>query len=133
MSDLTTHQLAARWEQQVASDLGGRRQPGSGNRVQAKLDVRAGLLIVECKYTSAESFRVTAELLDGVRSAALGPAGPDPSVTPLLAVELGESRRRVAVVEWDVLVDWMRSPPEIVPATSRDRLRAAARTPTLLR
>jgi hypothetical protein len=133
ISDLTTHQLAAQWESEIARDLGGRRQPGSGNKIQAKLDVRAGLLIVEAKDTSSESFRVTSTLLDDILSAAQGPSGVDPSITPLLAVRMGASKTHLGVVDWDTLVSWLRSPPNLIPATAQEQLRATARTPTLLR
>lgn len=132
MSDLTPQQRGARWEIQGAKDLGGKRTVGSGNRPYSILDVNAGLVVAEFKHTAAESFRVTPQILDDIARQALGPSSGS-HASGILAIEVGERRRHLAVVDWDELVGWLRAPPALLEATPQDRLRATARTPSLLR
>lgn len=127
------HDRARELEEHVARLVGGHLQPGSGSGMTAKLDVASGTILWECKDTAAESFRVTAGLLDTVRAASTGSGVADGSIVPVLAVRVGAERRTYAVVDLDVLVGWLREPPALLPATPRERLRETARTPRLLR
>lgn len=120
------------WEDDVARLYGGKRTTGSGNRSWTILDVNSGLLVIECKDSPPESFRVTPAILDDISRQALGPSAGS-AASGILAIRVGEQKRRLAVVDLDELVGWLRSPPGLIPATPNDELRARARTPSLLR
>lgn len=119
------------WEREVARLVGGRLQPGSGNRVEAQLDVSGGLVLVECKATDAQSFSLTTKVWYAVREASTGSSSAS-HVQAMLAVRLGDGTR-LGVVDLDDLVSWIREPPALLPATASSELRRLARTPTLLR
>ncbi len=133
MRALTVQKLAAEWEAEVAALVGGQTTPGSGNRMQARGDVGAFRLAVECKDTKHDSFQVTGDMLDEIASI----AGTDADALAVLAVrmraETGGRARRLAVIDLDALVDVLRAPPNLVPAAPQEQIRATARTPTLLR
>lgn len=132
-SSQTPQQLAAEWECEVAVIFGGERQAGPGARGQLRLDVAGNQLVIEAKDTKHESFSVTTDMLEKALDRALGPASASPGVTPIVAIRLGAARRRLAVVDLDVLAGWLVQPPGLVPASSQDQLRATARTSSLLR
>lgn len=68
---------ARRAEVEVASDIGGRRQPGSGNQPGAKGDVRLrGAHRIEQKVTTSKSYRVTLKDLNKIRAEAQGKEKP---------------------------------------------------------
>lgn len=61
--------MAKRAEHQVAADIGGRVQPGSGSSVLAKGDIRKkGVTRVENKITTTGGYRITLGLLQKIRS-----------------------------------------------------------------
>ncbi len=120
------------WEREVAELVEGRLQPGSGNRVEAQLDVRSGLLLVECKHTDAASFSLSTKVWDAVREASTGSSTASYAQT-ILALRLGASGHRLGVVDLDDLVSWIREPPALLPAMHSSELRRLARTPTILR
>lgn len=67
-----SHARAPKQEKTVATRLGGRTVRGSGSGNE-KGDVRvSGVVRVECKTTTAGSFRVTTEMLDKLRKAIHG-------------------------------------------------------------
>ena len=129
---MTAQDRGRDWECEVAALVGGRLQPGSGNRVEAQLDVSGGLLLVECKHTDAASFSLTSKVWDAVREASSGSSSAT-HVQTMLAIRLGATGHRLAVVDLDALVDYLRAPPALLPATQSSELRRLARTPTLLR
>jgi len=49
----------SKWELQVAEDVGGRVQPGSGNKWFAKGEVRTKERVISCKQTANSSFQIT--------------------------------------------------------------------------
>ncbi len=120
------------WEREVAELVGGKLQPGSGNRVEAQLDVRGGLLLIEAKHTDAASFSLSTKVWDAVREASTGSSTASYAQT-ILALRLGASGHRLGVVDLDDLLSWIRQPPALLPATPSSELRRLARTPTILR
>lgn len=129
---MTAQDRGRAWEREVAELIGGRLQPGSGNRVEAQLDVSSGLLLIECKATDAASFSLSTKVWDAVREASTG-ASSASHIQSILAVRLGASGHRLGVVDLATLVDWIREPPGLLPATHSSELRRLARTPTVLR
>lgn len=132
MSDRTPQQLGYDWDYEVADRIGGTRHTGSGNRPYAKLDASGNELIVSGKYVGHASFSLKEEDLDEAKRAALGPEAASSGATPILAVKF-KSGRTVAVVDLDTLMEWLRSPPELLPSTKQDQIRKTARTASLLR
>ena len=132
-SSMTPQDRGRQWEQELCRLVGGRQSVGSGNQVNSVLDVGVnGLLVIEAKSTEHESFRVTTDLLEHVANQAGGMAAGS-RADWMLAIRLGAAQRRVALVDLDVLVGWLREPPGLLEATPRQRMRAAARAPSLLR
>lgn len=120
------------WEREVAELVGGKLQPGSGNRVEAQLDVSGGLLLIEAKYTDAASFSLSTKVWDAVREASTGSSSATYTQT-MLAVRLGASGHRLGVVDLDTLISWIRERPTLLPPAPSSELRRIARTPTILR
>ncbi len=129
---MTAQDRGREFEREVAALFGGRLQPGSGNRVEAQLDVNGGLILCETKHTDAASFSITSKIWDAVREASSGSSSATYSMT-MLAVRLGATGHRLGVVDLDALVDWIRRPPGLLPSAPGSELRRLARTPTLLR
>lgn len=128
----TPQERGRAWEREVAELVGGKLQPGSGNRVEAQLDVSGGLLLIEAKYTDAASFSLSTKVWNAVREASTGSSSATYAQT-MLAVRLGASGHRLGIVDLDQLVSWIRQPPALLPATQASELRRLARTPTILR
>lgn len=64
-------------ELRIASDIGGQRQPGSGNQEHAKGDVRKrGLLRGEAKYTRSKQFVLKRDELDKIAGECTGAERP---------------------------------------------------------
>lgn len=129
---MTPQEKGAEWERRVAALTGGRRTSGSGNRAWSICDINAGLVVMEAKHTDAESFRVTPQILDDIARQALGPSAGS-MASGVLAIRVGARGRRLAVVDLDELVGWLREPPGLFSSTPQDQLRARARRPSLLR
>lgn len=131
--------LGRAWDYEVARRSGGRRRPGSGNRLVSQLDSRTGLLLIEGKLTTADSIRLTPAMLEQARSATIGPEAMQGGYESVLALKMGVRSAAdlpgpaLAVLDLDLLLSWIKAPPEIVPATRQESLRATARTPSVLR
>lgn len=128
---MTPQEKGRQWDADFAALAQGKQTKGSGNRPMWILDASFGPIVTECKWTGGESYRVTRDLLDGVFSQAFGPASASQS-EPMIALKF-EDGPMLSIVRLETQLDWLRSPPEIIPATSNERLRATARRPSLLR
>lgn len=80
-------------EKQIAKDLGGSRNAGSG-AFDRKGDVRAPDILVEAKWTSKKSMSVRHDVLEKICDEALREGR-----MPVVQIELNE--RCYAIVEWD--------------------------------
>ena len=58
-------------ERKVASELGGYRRAGSGNQAGYPGDVVLSRVLVECKTTEKDSFRVTSGVLEKIKQEAV--------------------------------------------------------------
>jgi hypothetical protein len=67
-------------ESRVASQVGGKRQPGSGASDYAKGDVKQEKFLIECKMTQAGSIRVTGKWLSKISREAVA-AGRKPALS----------------------------------------------------
>lgn len=137
-TDQTAQDLGRAWDREVARRTGGRAHPGSGNGV-LQLDSRTGLLLIEAKLTSHASISLSPAMLEQARAAVVGPEAMTGGYDSILALKVGATSSSdlagpaLAVVDLDLLISWLRSPPEIVASTKRDDLRATARTPSIMR
>ena len=66
------HRNSPKQEDRAAKKIGGRKTPGSGSGYQKADARRRGLVRIECKCTSADSFRVTKKDLDKLDAAVHG-------------------------------------------------------------
>lgn len=123
------------WDRELARRMGGRPTRGSGNRVYSRLDAGSGLIIGSGKHTDADSFRVTAAMVDEATRAVMGPEAMQGGYQSFLAVHMGLdlSGPALALVDLDTLLEWIREPPGLLQATRQDQIRATARVPPFLR
>lgn len=117
----------------IAKKFGGERVAGSGNMIGRKLDARGQDIVVSSKYTDAQSMRVSDGMIDEVARAVMGPEAAHLNVAGVLVVQIGPEGKPMAMLDLELLIDWLKTPPEIVPATKQDVVRAQAKTPSLLR
>ncbi len=77
LKDKTKHQRSKAQEDRVASQTGGKKTPGSGNKFYAKGDVKTKHILVECKTTKNDSYSLKKDdferLMDQALSKALDP------------------------------------------------------------
>jgi hypothetical protein len=73
-------------EQQGARIGGGRRVPGSGNRWNAKGDIRENGVLIDDKFTDADSFTITGDMLKKITVEA---TQTPPGLMPQLRIRLG--------------------------------------------
>lgn len=133
MAELTPQDRGRQWEKDGAKLVGGRLVKGSGNSFHARGDVKNGGQIVwSFKHTIHNSFSVTRDIIEDARSMALGPMAADSSIIDVLAYKMGDGTMR-GDLDLMTLIAWIAQPPEILPATKTDSIRATARTPNLLR
>lgn len=130
MPDPTPQELGYQWDADLAKLIQGERHIGSGNRPYQKLDASGHTLIFSGKHTIHESFSIKQADLDETLRAALGPEAARPGLIPILAAKFGSSQRTIAVMDLLQLLDWIKSPPELLPATKQEALRRTARTPS---
>lgn len=69
----STHNRAKsqKQEKMTAQRFGGRVQPGSGSRAHSKGDVKTSKLLIECKTTEKDAFRLTEGLLAKIEREAI--------------------------------------------------------------
>jgi hypothetical protein len=94
--------LAARRQETArAKAVGGRRQPGSGNRPGFRGDVRTENAVEELKFTTKQSYSLKLEDLQKIEEYALSVGS-----FPLFTVEF---RRAVSVrgVRWTCMPEWV--------------------------
>ncbi len=63
---LSSAKTVLKQERRVASDLGGKRQAGSGNLWHSKGDVTARKYLIECKQTGSKSYGLSLAVLDKI-------------------------------------------------------------------
>lgn len=94
-----TTRISRQQEKQTAKELGGKRQPGSGNQWHSKGDVKSGKLLIECKVTEGEGYRLTKkDLKEHELSAAQMRREPAWKITFLGP---GVIQRHYAVISWE--------------------------------
>lgn len=132
MADKTPQELGYEWDRELARIIQGQAHKGSGNRFYQKLDASGHELVVSGKHTTHASFSITDADLDEVVRGAYGPEAIKPDVIPILAVKLGTGRM-VAALDLMQLIAWIAAPPELIPATKQDQVRATVKVPPYLR
>lgn len=96
-------------ENRVASNLGGKRQRGSGASDYAKGDVKTDDFLVECKQTEKKSLSVKGKWLSKITREAMA-AGK----TPALSIEIKGIEDRL------VEQDWVAVPMSVFRRLTRD-------------
>lgn len=82
----TAQQRGRDYDSEFAQRYGGAVQPGSGAGHRFKLDCKLGQLLVECKRTAHESYRLTAAELRKALAGAQGPGGR--GEIPAMAIDM---------------------------------------------
>lgn len=132
MTSPTPQELGFQWDYDLAKLVQGERHVGSGNRAYQRLDASGHTLILSGKHTIHRSFSIAENDLDEMVRATLGPEAATGGVIPILATKFG-SGRMIATLDLLQLLEWIRQPPELVPASKQDGIRRTARTPSFLR
>lgn len=90
-------------ERRVASELGGRVQPGSGAPEFYKGDVRkTGDIRVECKTTGTKAYRLTLAEIQKIQSEAL--MGGEENWAMQIEFQGQFTNKKVAVIDWDTFI-----------------------------
>ena len=123
------------WDRELARRIGGKAHKGSGNRPYQVLDASVGSLVISGKHTDAESMRLTAGVVDEATRAVLGPESAAAGRSSLIAVHFGfdMSGPALAVADLDTVLSWLKSPPQIIPASTQESVRASIRMPPSMR
>lgn len=87
---------SGRQERQVAKDVGGKVQPGSGSSWRARQDVKGDDDLIQVKFTDKAAFLLKAAEWEQVRTDALK-CGREPA----MIVELTQTGRRLLITEID--------------------------------
>lgn len=78
----------------LAKRVGGKTQAGSGNQWHSKGDVEDKDFLIECKYTSHKSFRVSIDLWEEISEKAFAMGGK----TPAIEIILGEGQENLKLI-----------------------------------
>lgn len=116
------------WERNLARIVGAQLVKGSGNTFYARGDVRGREIIWSAKHTDHLSSPVNNAVIADARSMALGPTGTNHGALDIVAYQIGNGVMR-ADLDLRELVEMLKAPPELIPASSQDNLRYTARTP----
>ena len=93
---------ARKQEERIAKELGGKRQPGSGNQWHAKADVKTARFLVEAKYTDARRYILKLDDIKKLKRQLLFERCPDWCIQ----IDFPEGIR-VAVVSYELLEELM--------------------------
>lgn len=105
---------AQKQERRIAEDIGGKRQPGSGNQVHAKGDVRKkNFLRGEAKYTRSKQYILKREELDKISGECEG------AEKPFMQIDFCHAATNRVEDSWVVIPyeDWK----DLIDATSNNR------------
>ena len=95
--------LAARRQETArAQAVGGRRQPGSGNKPGFKGDIRTAETLEEWKYTSKHSYALKRESLQELMEHALRVG-----CVPIFGIEFRDAMSKPSREQWLVIPAWV--------------------------
>lgn len=130
----TPQEEGRRFERFWAKLFGVEPQKGSGSVWYAKLDVGDSTFLFSCKHTTAESFRVSKELLREIDQAITGQGGVGGDVIPAMAVAIDNGGEVVVSLRAEDLLRIIQSDSAKYITPSRgEQKRNRARIPNLLR
>lgn len=127
----TPQQEGRAFEKRFAKKYGGNEQPGSGNGIYHKLDVKDNKFLWSLKYTSKGSFSFKSQDFKEVNDEVVGQGGLGFEYTPGMAVEL--DGKVYAILEMDSLEALLQQDVKVYKADKATEKRARAAVPRLLR
>ncbi len=114
-------------EQEIAEDIGGTAQKGSGNQPGYKGDVRKrGKYRIEAKLTEAKSYTIKREILDKIRSECAGLEKPAVVIDFVDRNQTTEDRW--VVIPYDDFLERVHAADHRRPIAGSDAIRAAAKS-----
>jgi hypothetical protein len=129
----TPQQEGRRFESFWSKFFGVEPTRGSGNQWTAPLDVGDVQFLFSLKETSAESFRVSKQLMREVEQAIHGPGGKGGDIVPALAVVI-ENEEVFVTLRGEDFLRLISSPnARYVTPTRAEQKRARAQIPEILR
>lgn len=122
------------FEEHFAKLFGVEPTLGSGNQWFAPLDVGDVQFLFSCKWTGAESFRMSRALMVEVQKAINGPGGRGGDTIPGVATHLDESGETLVTLRAEDLLRLLQTGDYkyVVPSKGEQK-RARASVPALLR
>lgn len=130
--DDSSQQRGRAWERFWAKLFGVEPQRGSGNQWFAKLDVGDGSILWSLKYTDAESFRLSKDIMREAESAVSGLGGVGGSTIPGAAISLSGNAYVVLGADDFLRLLAAEGAQYIVPSKA-DQKRSRAAVPGILR
>lgn len=128
---MSKQDIGKEWEKTLATRLGGRVVPGSGNQWYAKLDVRSHSFLWSCKATAANSFRLTKDHIYEAVRAVIGPGGSGGKTIPGIALKIqGEE---LVVLLLSDLLELLQEDVKFVPLTKKEEKIKRGTVPTFNR
>lgn len=118
---------------------GGKRQKGSGNQWYSKLDIEGKSLLISCKATQADSFRITKSIIREAFDAVSGPGGVGDDYVPLIVVDFVEGKEPTAddpmyaLIEMEDLYLLLKEKRELFLETKKEAKHRSASVPSLFR
>lgn len=127
----TAQEKGRDFESRFAAKYDGKEQPGSGNGIYHKLDVKDSKFLWSLKWTSKKSFSFKSEDFKEVKDEVYGPGGLGAEYVPGMAVELeGEE---YAILRMQDLVGLMKQDVKVFEPSEKEIKRSKASVPKLLR
>lgn len=128
---MDAQQKGREYEDEFEKQFGGKTQPGSGNGVFHKLDVRDSKFLWSLKWTGKKSYSIKREDLKEVDNEVYGPGGLGHEYIPGLAINLeGEN---YAVLKMDDLVKLVEQDAKVFEPDKARAKREKAKIPSLFR
>lgn len=120
------------YEAEIADRFGGEVVEGSGNQPFAKLDVSGQKILLSCKHTVHESYRLTAEVVDEAIRAIDAPGGLGGDTIPGVAVGI-EGEQDLIVLRLSDFLRIVMDDVKLATPSKGEARQQRARKPALFR
>lgn len=124
----TPQESGREWEEIWKEKIGGKLQPGSGNKFYAKLDVRSKGITWSNKWTSKGYFRIDRSIITEAEDATIAPGGN--ASIPAIALRI-ESLGDFVIIGADDFIE-LTTMPTLTAGDKAAAKRRKANTPELL-
>lgn len=120
-----------KFEKDTEKDFSGRRTIGSGNRWFDRMDVGTRKILLSCKETGHNSFRITQDDLQEAIDAVEGPGGAGGEIIPGWAIRINNND--YILLRKEDLIRMVKEEATFIPETKSETKRRVAQIPILQR